>query len=594
MSFDMKKFLVVASLLLAGPAFGQSVQQSGTVTAKHVAAWVTSGVIGDGGSSASSPISSIGVTNNGGAGICVNSALPTSPGYQALCLGASTSGPAVISLQNFGNAPAESLNFVINGTVFPFPGALASLIINSTPVIGGANSDCLTVTGGVLTQVSCALLFAGTTGSGSIVLQNSPTLAGTIGGNLTFSGNELFSGTITAGSQFIVNGASAPPSISNQTVIAGAISPPVLANTGQAWLFNQAVAGATLQGDGSNFDITLLNKNGGVAMQIPTGSTGVTFPGILTLSGLSSGTCAASVVLNSSNQTITGSCPGAASSIQVGSTTVTSGTANNLLYNNAGTLGNNTIASFLTAGLGIGITGTTNATVATNFVAGTGLSITGSTAQTFALGGTNTAHGLIVWEGASSTLGNTGAGTVGQFAASGGASADPTMASGPWTLLNTLTASNSASLSDTTHVTSSYNEYLIVIENLLPATTSTTCELQVHSSGSFQVTGYLSSMLFASGTSTGAQSATTFIQCGVASSGQNSGMGVTGEIMFFNPSASSIHAFKGETVQSSTTSTALNSAIGGYWTTAAIIDGFQLISSSGNWASGTVKLYGRL
>src|ERR1700722_7102380 len=111
----LKKLLVLAALLAPLPAGAQSVQQSGTVTRGHAAYWVTSGVIGDGGSSASSPISSFGVTNNGGSGICVNSALPTSPGYQALCLGANTNGPATISLQNFGTAPAEPLQFVING-----------------------------------------------------------------------------------------------------------------------------------------------------------------------------------------------------------------------------------------------------------------------------------------------------------------------------------------------------------------------------------------------------------------------------------------------------------------------------------------------
>lgn len=54
----------------------------------------------------------------------------------------------------------------------------------------------------------------------------------------------------------------------------------------------------------------------------------------------------------------------ATGAITVGSTTVGSGTSAYLLYNNAGTLGNETIASILTAGTGITITGTTNATIA--------------------------------------------------------------------------------------------------------------------------------------------------------------------------------------------------------------------------------------
>lgn len=144
-----KKFIVAASLLLTIPAFAQSVQQSGTVTAKHVAAWVTSGVIGDGGSSASSPISSIGVTNNGGAGICVNSALPTAAGYNALCFGASTSSTAVISLQNYGTAPAENITFNINGSVQGFP------TVTPLPVTVG-NVVCFSTTGGGLTDCGLA------------------------------------------------------------------------------------------------------------------------------------------------------------------------------------------------------------------------------------------------------------------------------------------------------------------------------------------------------------------------------------------------------------------------------------------------------
>lgn len=156
MSFDMKKFLVVASLLLAAPAFAQSVQQSGTVTAKHVAAWVTSGVIGDGGSSASSPLTSIGVTNNGGAGICVNSALPTSPGYQALCLGASTAGPGVISLQNYGTATAQSLEFVVNGTPVIIPTGGANFLLLSGAAING-HVPCFSGTIGVVVDCGTSL-----------------------------------------------------------------------------------------------------------------------------------------------------------------------------------------------------------------------------------------------------------------------------------------------------------------------------------------------------------------------------------------------------------------------------------------------------
>lgn len=140
----MKLRAALLALVIASPAAAQSVQQSGTVTRGHVAVWNTSGVIADGGSSSNSPITSFGVTNNGGAGICVNSALPTAPGYNALCLGASTTGAATISLQNYGTAAAQSIQFNINGAVQGFP------TVTPLPVVAG-NPVCFSNTTGGLT-----------------------------------------------------------------------------------------------------------------------------------------------------------------------------------------------------------------------------------------------------------------------------------------------------------------------------------------------------------------------------------------------------------------------------------------------------------
>src|SRR5229473_3565656 len=129
----LRKLLVLAALLFAGPALAQSVQQSGTVTQKHVPYWVTSGVIGDGGSATDSLITSMGVTNNGGAGFCVSSDRQSAAGRNQLCFGASTAGPATISLQNYGTAAAQSLEFVINGTPVVIPTGGGTFIFGNAP-----------------------------------------------------------------------------------------------------------------------------------------------------------------------------------------------------------------------------------------------------------------------------------------------------------------------------------------------------------------------------------------------------------------------------------------------------------------------------
>ncbi len=153
----LKKLLVSVSLLLSVPAWGQSVQYVTPVTRNHIPVWNTNGVLADGGSSADSPISSIGITNNGSCGLGINTARQATGNYEQLCLGVTAAGVATISLQNFGSAPAGSLSFVINGVPYAFPGSLANITVGTTPVIGGTTGQCLYVTAGVVGQQNCTL-----------------------------------------------------------------------------------------------------------------------------------------------------------------------------------------------------------------------------------------------------------------------------------------------------------------------------------------------------------------------------------------------------------------------------------------------------
>jgi hypothetical protein len=203
----LKRFFGLATLLLAlflvAPANAQSVQQSGTVTRNHLPYWVASGVIGDAGSSADSPVTSMGVTNNGGAGFCVNSDRVTAAGRNQLCFGAATSGPAFISLQNLGTAPAETLNFIINGvttTPASIPGGATPGDITSFGFGNALQDTGLAAAGGVITSgawngTAIPVAFGGTgattattartnLGLGSMATQNSNAVAIT-GGTIT-------------------------------------------------------------------------------------------------------------------------------------------------------------------------------------------------------------------------------------------------------------------------------------------------------------------------------------------------------------------------------------------------------------------------
>jgi hypothetical protein len=199
----MLKKLLLLAFFIATPALAQNVQQSGTVTRNHLPYWVTSGVIGDGGSSADSPISSIGVTNNGGAGICVSSDRQTAAGRNQLCFGAQTNGAAFISLQNYGTAAAQNLQFIINGITTipafvsgsPVPGNLVSSVGGQALQDSGVAAANGIITSGTWQGTSIAIGFGGSGAStaaaarsnyglGTMATQNSTGVAIT-GGTIT-------------------------------------------------------------------------------------------------------------------------------------------------------------------------------------------------------------------------------------------------------------------------------------------------------------------------------------------------------------------------------------------------------------------------
>lgn len=123
------------------------VKQSGSITPGHAVRWVSNGVVGDAGTAASGMLTTLGVTNNGGPGFCINTAPITQP-YNQLCLQATTSGNAQLSYNAFGGATAGGLTFVINGVA-------SGLALVNLPVTAG-NVACFADTGGTLEQ--CATL----------------------------------------------------------------------------------------------------------------------------------------------------------------------------------------------------------------------------------------------------------------------------------------------------------------------------------------------------------------------------------------------------------------------------------------------------
>lgn len=115
---------LIAGVPLA--AMAQSVQQSGAVTRGHVPSWATSGVVQDGGSSATPKVNALGVYGSGGCPISITST--TSEGtpsgdYVQGCLSADAASGVTLSVTPFGSLSTLPFNIDINGTTYAVGGS---------------------------------------------------------------------------------------------------------------------------------------------------------------------------------------------------------------------------------------------------------------------------------------------------------------------------------------------------------------------------------------------------------------------------------------------------------------------------------------
>lgn len=162
-------------------------------------------------------------------------------------------------------------------------------------------------------------------------------------------------------------------------------------------------------------------------------------------------------------------------------------------------------------------------------------------------------------------------------------------------LLNTLTASASATLDDTSSITSAFSKYEIELVNIVPATNNVTPLLQVRSGGSFQTTSYLSAGVYANPVGSGTTGPnTTAIALSYPTVQANAAPGLTGIMVLNSPlSTTTQKLIYGTIIANNSANSPMISAIGGYWNGSnAAIDGIRISYSSGNITSGIVKIYG--
>lgn len=173
--------------------------------------------------------------------------------------------------------------------------------------------------------------------------------------------------------------------------------------------------------------------------------------------------------------------------------------------------------------------------------------------------------------------------------------------SGAWTLLQTQTASSSANITFTsTYITSTYNKYVLVMNNVVPATNgvSMSMTVSVDNGSNYLATGYKAVInVFSEAATANAVSSTTLIPLTIISGNtlsNTTGVGLMGTLYMLNwTSGSSFPEIHGNCsyLESSAANT-LTGLWGGRAPTTNVINNIKIVMSSGNIATGTFSLYG--
>lgn len=214
------------------------------------------------------------------------------------------------------------------------------------------------------------------------------------------------------------------------------------------------------------------------------------------------------------------------------------------------------------------------------------------------------AQGDVLFRGASAWS-RLAAGTAGQVLTTAGAGADPSWAnSGGLVLLDTKVASSSASLNFTTGINNTYNSYIFEIDDLKPSVDATNMLVRTSTDGGVSYDSGASDYSFTNTTMENGNTVTGFgnnaansitITGGVNAFGNAAGETICGQIRLYSPS-NSVNRKKltWDIIGTSSAATAGEIHIngGGARKATADVDALQILPSSGNWVSGTVRLYG--
>jgi hypothetical protein len=207
---------------------------------------------------------------------------------------------------------------------------------------------------------------------------------------------------------------------------------------------------------------------------------------------------------------------------------------------------------------------------------------------------TLTANNVILGNGTSAPL-VVAPGTSGNVLTSNGTTwqSSTPAASGSMVFLSSVTASASATVDIETTFDSTYDYYMIVCPQFMPATTSTTLEMLLKIAGTYRTADYYFQAILATGTSQGSVGATRInaSQSTALKTNSNSAHTVIAQVFAPTYTGRCLVTFESTSTQSGTNAVNLYSGAGTNDTEGALT-GVRFRSSSGNITSGTWRLYG--
>lgn len=165
----------------------------------------------------------------------------------------------------------------------------------------------------------------------------------------------------------------------------------------------------------------------------------------------------------------------------------------------------------------------------------------------------------------------------------------------PWYLIQTQTASNVASLTFTTGITTAYSNFMVVWSGVVPVTNTQILEMQVSTNGgsSYIATGYTTGFNrspYNSNTLTNNNSTTYVILSGTVAN--TAGIGTSGTLYCYNFNNGNTQAYSGTALYNAAGTTTIG-FIGGTGPGTTTVNALQFIFASGNISTGTISLYGQ-